>query len=109
MLLPETTRQEISAAHAAFAAAVATGTWIWPYLALGVVWWPAFPAAIGAGVVGWARARSAIGDLTTLSEAALDLHGRLLAVALGFADEASAGPLTTAEGERITAILRKGR
>jgi hypothetical protein len=109
LLLPETARAEINAAHAAFAGAVATGTWAWPYLVLGFVWWPGLVIAAAVAVTGWARARTAITDLSALSEAVLDLHGRILAVALGVADEKTTGPLTVHEGQRITGLLRKGR
>ncbi|MEU4833897.1 hypothetical protein [Streptosporangium sp. NPDC023615] len=60
-------------------------------------------------MTGWVRARAAIADLTTLSEAAIDLHGRTLVVALGVREEGTAGPLTFAEGKEMTAIVRKGR
>lgn len=109
LVLPDTARTEITATHNAFAAAVATGTWAWPYLLLTTVWWPAVIVAVGIGVTGWARARSAISDLAVLSESAIDLHGRLLAIALGIAGKESTGPLTVAEGEEITATIRKGR
>jgi hypothetical protein len=109
LVLPDTTRAELTTAHAAFAAAVATGTWAAPYLVLAAWWWPAALAAAGIGLTGWARARAAVADLSTLTEAAVDLHGRALAVAVGAADPTAAGPLTVAEGERATAIIRKGR
>jgi hypothetical protein len=109
LVLPDTTRTEITAAHATFAAAVATGTWAWPYLLLSVLWWPAAVVALGIGVTGWARARAAITDLGALSEAAIDLHGRALAIALGTGDPDATGPLTIAEGEQLTALTRKGR
>lgn len=109
LVLPETARAEITAAEAGFAAAVATGTWSMPYLALAVVWWPA--AVVGAmfGATGWWRARAAIGDLTALSEAAVDLHGGTLAQALGVREPDEAGVLTIEQGRKITAIVRKGR
>ncbi|MGW0556523.1 hypothetical protein ACWDZ6_20320 [Streptomyces sp. NPDC002926] len=109
LVLPETTRADITAAHAGFAAAVATGTWAWPYLVLGALWWPAAVAGIGIGVTGWARARAAIAEVSTMSEAALDLHGRALAVALGVSGPETVGPLTPAEGQTLTGLLRKGR
>ncbi|SCF72992.1 hypothetical protein [Streptomyces sp. Ncost-T10-10d] len=109
LVLPEITRTEITTAHAAFVAATATGTWAWPYAVLAVFWWPA--ALIGAAIMltGWARARSAISDLSTLSEAAVDVHARTLAIELAVAGPESAGPLTLDEGERITSVCRKGR
>jgi hypothetical protein len=110
LVLPDPTRTELATANSAFAAAVATGTWAAPYLLLTVVWWPAVLVAAGIGLTGWARARAAVADLTTLTEAALDLHGRTLAAALGVGDPAEeTGPLTISEGERITDLVRKGR
>jgi hypothetical protein len=109
LVLPDTVRAEITAAEAGFAAAVATGTWALPYLALAVVWWPAAVVAVAFGVTGWARARAAIGDVGALSEAAVDLHGRTLALALGVGDHDEKGVLTTEQGRKITAIVRKGR
>lgn len=67
------------------------------------------PVAAVIGVTGWVRARAAVTDLSSLSEAAIDLHGRALAAVLGIADDGATGPLTIAEGTRITAIVRKGR
>jgi hypothetical protein len=55
------------------------------------------------------RARTAIAELTDLSESVVDLHGCTLAVALGTVPADSTGPLTSAEGEQITRQLRKGR
>lgn len=109
LLLPETTRTELGNAHAAFAAAVATGTWALPYLVLSAFWWPAAVIAAGVGLTGWTRGRSAITDLSSLAEAAVDLHGRELAAALGVVDPEGLGPLTVTEGERTTGLMRKGR
>ncbi|MET7688228.1 hypothetical protein ABZT06_09640 [Streptomyces sp. NPDC005483] len=110
LVLPDPARTELTTAQSAFAAAVATGTWAVPYLLLTVVWWPAVLVAAGIGLTGWARARSAVADLTTLTEAALDLYGRTLAAALGMGDATEGtGPLTISEGERISDLVRKGR
>lgn len=109
LVLPDTVRAEITAAEAGFASAVATGTWSLPYLALAIAWWPAAVVGVAFGVTGWSRARAAIGDLGALSEAAVDLHGRTLALALGVGDVDEKGPLTTEQGRKITAIVRKGR
>jgi hypothetical protein len=108
LVLPDSARTDLTAAHSAFAAAVATGTWAVPYLLLTAVWWPAVLVAAGIGLTGWARARAAVADLTTLTEATLDVHGRTLAAALGIGDETT-GPLTISEGEHITDLIRKGR
>ncbi|QIS22169.1 hypothetical protein [Nocardia terpenica] len=109
LVMPDATRAEITTAHAAFASAVATGTWAWPYLLLGAIWWPAALVGIVVGTAGWVQARAAITDLTALSEAALDLHGRALATALGVAEPDRIGPLTMSEGEQLTDLMRRGR
>ena len=109
LVLPDTVRAEITAAEASFAAAVATSTWSLPYMALAIVWWPAAVVSVAFGVTGWSRARAAIGDLGALSEAAVDLHGRTLALALGVGDPDEKGVLTAEQGRKITAIVRKGR
>ena len=109
LVLPEPVRTEITAAHAAFVSAVAVASWAWPYLALAVLWWPSAVIAAIIGAAGWIRGRAAAHDLASLSEAAVDLHGRDLAVLLGVAGPGTAGPLTPAEGGAITAIVRKGR
>lgn len=109
LVLDDAVRTEISIAQSAFATAMFTATWSVPYLALGVVWWPAAAIGVGIAAAGWARARRGIATLTDLTEATLDLYGRTLAVALGVADESTTGPLTPDEGRTITDIIRKGR
>jgi hypothetical protein len=109
LVLPDTVRAEITAAEASFATAVAAGTWSLPYLALAIIWWPAAVVGVAFGVTGWSRARAAIRDLGALSEAAVDLHGRTLALALGVGDPDERGVLTSDQGRKITAIVRKGR
>lgn len=109
LVFPDTARAEVTNANAAFAAAVATGTWGWPYLILGGLWWPAAIVGTGIGATGWYRARAAIADLNAVSEAALDLYGRDLATALGVAEPGRAGPLTVTEGQQVSTLLRKGR
>jgi hypothetical protein len=109
LVLPETVRAEITAAEAGFAASVATGTWSMPYLVLTIVWWPAAVVGVAFGIAGWWRARAAIGDFGALSEAAVDLHGRTLAQALGVCGPDETGVLTIEQGRKITAIVRKGR
>lgn len=109
LVLPDTVRAELTAANGEFAATVVTAAWALPYLALGVLWWPAVLIALTVGLTGWVRARAAIGRLTDLSEATLDLHGRSLAAALGVGQAGGTGPLDPVEGEEITHRVRKGR
>jgi hypothetical protein len=109
LVLPDAARAEINAAQAGFATAVFTLTWALPYLALGAVWWPAALAGVLIAAVGRSRARAKITAQTELLEAALDVHGRDLAIILGVADPTSTGPLSPDEGRHITDITRKGR
>jgi hypothetical protein len=109
LVLPDTVRAELAAANSQFAATVITAAWALPYLVLGAFWWPALLIALITGLTGWTRARAAIAELTDLSEATLDLHGRTLAIALAAAPPESSGPLDPTEGERITHHVRKGR
>ncbi|MEV6625594.1 hypothetical protein AB0M83_27045 [Amycolatopsis sp. NPDC051106] len=109
LLLPDSDRAAIGAADTAFTGAVTAGTWAVPYLGLAVWWWPAAIVGVLVGMVGWARGRTAMADLTALTEATLDLRGRDLAVTLGVAGPDTCGPLTPAEGRQITGITRKGR
>lgn len=109
LVLPDTARAEINAANAMLAAAVATGTWAWPYLVLGIFWWPALVIATAVGLAGWAKGRAAVADLGALSESAVDLYGRELAKSVGVGQADATGPLTIGEGEALTHIVRKGR
>jgi len=109
LVLPDTVRTEITAANSSFVDAVAVGAWTAPYVVLACLWWPAAVGAVAVGVTGWARGRSAIADLGAMSEAAVDLHGRSLAKALGVGQIDATAPLTLAEGNAITNIVRKGR
>jgi hypothetical protein len=109
LVLPEHVRAELTTANGQFAATIVTGAWALPYLVLGMLWWPALLIALVTGLSAWTRARTAIAELTDLSEAAVDLHGRALAIALGTVPADSTGPLTPAEGEQITRQVRKGR
>lgn len=109
LVLPDTVRAEITAAHGQFAVAIVTGAWAIPYFVLGVVWPPILLVATAVAISGWSRARAAITTLSDLAEAAIDLHGRTLAIALGVGAAHATGPLTIAEGDQITGIIRKGR
>ncbi len=109
LVLPDSVRAEINTAQSGYATAVFTIAWSLPYLALGVLWWPAALAGAVIAAAGRSRARAKITNLTELAEAALDVHGRSLAIALGVAAPTSTGPLTADEGRHITDIARKGR
>lgn len=109
LVLPADVRAGINTAQRGFAAAVLIITWSLPWFALGLLWWPAALAGVVIAAAGRSRSRARITSLTEQVEAALDIHGRSLAVALGVAAATSTGPLTREEGERITDITRKER
>lgn len=109
LVLPDNVRAEINTAQGGFATALLTTTWALPYLALGVLWWPAILVGLVIGAVGWSRARAQLIALTELAEAAIDMHARDLAIVLGVADPISVGPLTPDEGHQVTELVRKGR
>jgi hypothetical protein len=109
LVLPDPVRADLSAAHGQFAATVVTFAWAIPYAVLTVWWWPAAIIALTVGITGWTRARSALAELTDLTEATLDLHGRTLAASLGLAPPDSKGALFPDEGQAITRQTRKGR
>lgn len=109
LVLPESVSTTLNQSLGQFAVAVLIGTWATPYLVLGLFWYPALVVGFLIAAVGWARGRAAIADLGDLTEAALDLHGRTLAIALGVGGDDAVGPLTPDEGLEITRIVRKGR
>lgn len=109
LVLPGSVRAEINTAQRGFGTAVFIVSWSVPYFALSVLWWPAAVAGLVIAAAGRSRARAKITNLTEQVEAALDVHGRSLAIVLGVAKATSTGPLTAEEGRRITDITRKGR
>jgi hypothetical protein len=76
------------------------------YLVLGAWWWPAAVVAIVTGTTAVVQGRQAAENLAELIEAAVDLHGHDLAVALG---ESPAGPVTPTLGQELTTRMRKTR
>jgi hypothetical protein len=103
-VMPEPQRQDLAAAQDGYAGAARLTAWGIGYLLLGICWWPALLVGAVAAVSGWRRARTAVTVLAALLEAAVDLRGRDLAVALGVE---CAGALTPAVGDQITALLAK--
>ncbi|MFH8452861.1 hypothetical protein ACH4CD_26920 [Streptomyces fungicidicus] len=106
LLLGDEARRPVISARAAFADAVSLAGWGCLYALVGIVWWPALVVGACVFLTGWRRARTALDDLATLIESAVDVHHRALAEALGV-------PLGTegvgaAEGARIDDMLRKG-
>ncbi len=104
LVVDDPARAQASAAQDAYAAALRLAGWGLLYLGLGVMWWPA--AVVGLVVLGvaWARVRRTAGLLADLVEATVDLHGRTLADRLGLPVD---GRLTRAQGQMVTAMLRK--
>ncbi|MCX5064671.1 hypothetical protein OOJ91_02150 [Micromonospora lupini] len=106
LLLPEETRAPLAVAQADFAAAARRVGWGLLYLALGLLWWPAAVVGLGLAVAGWRQGRGAVSVLADLVEAVVDLHVRALGAALGHPTDGTFG---AADGEAVTALLRKDR
>ncbi|MFD9960033.1 hypothetical protein [Amycolatopsis sp. NPDC058986] len=102
LTVADATRTEVRAAATAFGAAATLCGWGLPYLALGVVWWPAAVLGLLIVVTAWRRGRSTVALYADLVESVVDLHAAGLADALGI----SAPP--DAAGAEITSRLRKG-
>jgi len=84
---------------------VRPGAWGLLYV-LPALWW--LPAALIVAVTwagAWRQGRLPVHEFAELVEAAVDLHGRDLATALGIPCEER---LTAAEGREVTRTLRKG-
>ncbi|MFE9635724.1 hypothetical protein [Streptomyces sp. NPDC006463] len=105
LLLPDTVHQNVQAARAALTAAARRAAWGLLYLLPALWWWPAALIVAVTWAGAWRQGRLAVDEFAELVEAAVDLHGRDLANALGVPCEER---LTTAEGLEITRILRKG-
>ncbi|HUN36405.1 MAG TPA: hypothetical protein VMU95_30785, partial [Trebonia sp.] len=106
LIVPDTDRAELGAARDAFGAAARLTAWAILYLVLGIWWWPAILVAIVTGIAGASRGRLATGNLADLIESVVDLHSAKLAAQLG---EHASGPVTLAEGRRLTTRMRKSR
>jgi hypothetical protein len=104
LLLPEETRGELAAARDRCGAAARLAGWGLLYAVLGAFWWPALAIGLVALLAARYRARLAVAIYADLAEAAVDLHGRDLAVQLGLP---CPDRLTREIGEQVTAIVRK--
>lgn len=104
MVIPDTARTELTAAHDSYTAAARLAGWALLYLAVGLWWWPALVIATVTGVTAWIRARTAIAVLADLAETTVDLYGPELARQLGIT---CPGPLTPDIGHSITIAIRK--
>ncbi|MFD7863608.1 hypothetical protein [Streptomyces sp. NPDC059783] len=105
LLLPDTAHGEIQAARTALTAAARRAAWGLLYVLPALWWWPAALIAAVTFAGAWRQARLAVHEFAELVEAAVDLHGRDLATALGIPCEER---LTAVEGLEITRTLRKG-
>ena len=97
---------ELRTARTQFDTAATLETWGAALALLAALWWPAAPIALILGTIAWYRGRATVTTYTDLVEAAIDLHGRELAITVG-------GPtidnqLTTEVGHTITRLFRKG-
>lgn len=117
LVLEETARNEIIAARDAFQRGGTLAGWAILYLALAFCWWPLkiFSALSGTiailvgaatAVTAWYRARAAIASYADLTEAAVDLNARQLAVNLGVLCETD--KFTPETGLQIMRLIRKG-
>jgi hypothetical protein len=103
LVLPESTRDEITAVEQALVRACALGGWALMYAALTVWWWPAAPLAAAVALTARHRVRAATALYARLLEAAARLHLTDLASQLGIDHT---GPADTALGEALTRRLR---
>ncbi len=105
LILPDTTRAEITIVRQALTRSTTLMAWAVMYLLLVVWWWPATLIGIVLAFTGRARTRSAADAYALLLEAAVRLYARDLADHLGFAPT---GPLTAEGGADLTDHLAPG-
>lgn len=107
LIIPDGTRTELRAAHAAFAGAATSVAWGVLLLVLGIaLWWPAVIASILLTIAGWRAGRQAADVLAALTEAAVDVHVSGLAREL--LPTSPSGPPTPAIGREMSERMRKG-
>ncbi|MGW0769254.1 hypothetical protein [Streptomyces sp. NPDC002676] len=105
LVMPDTARTELAAAHDAYTASARLWGWAVLYAALGTRWWPAELVALVAATTAWLRSRAAVAALAELTESAVDLYGKNLATELGVPH---AGALTPEVGFAVSQRLHKG-
>ncbi|BDM69246.1 hypothetical protein HEK616_27330 [Streptomyces nigrescens] len=103
LVLPDTTRAEITAAEQALTRAVTLAGWSVPYAALTVWWWPAAPLAAALALTARYRIHAAVDTYAQLLEAAVRLHLGELAAQLGVDHP---GPAAPALGDALMQQLR---
>lgn len=103
LILPDTTRAEVTTAEQAVTRATTLGGWALLYALLTAVWWPAAPLAAVIALTARYRIRSATDTYAQLLEAAVRLHTTDLAAQLGIDHT---GPADRALGGAVTDRLR---
>lgn len=103
LVLPDTTRTEITTAEQALTRAATLSGWALLYAPLTVWWWPAAPIAVALALTSRYRVRSATAAYAQLLEAAARLHATDLAAQLGIAHT---GPPDPTLGDALTQQLR---
>ncbi|MFD5875542.1 hypothetical protein [Streptomyces sp. NPDC060322] len=107
LILADPTGQQIRSVRTSFDAAARLIAWAVGYALLALWWWPAALIALGCGVVGRSRARSALDSLAELIEAAVDVHGRELAERVGLIGTETTGLLRHETGDQMSELFRK--
>ncbi|MFI6691444.1 hypothetical protein ACIBLA_06720 [Streptomyces sp. NPDC050433] len=107
LILAEPAQRQIESARTSFAAAARLGAWSLGYLVVAAWWWPAALIAVGCAAVARSRARGAVEALASLVEAAVDVHGRDLAVLVGLEGADGTGLLSPDSGDRLSEVFRK--
>lgn len=100
LVLPDTTRTEITAAEQALTRATTLGGWALLYAPLTACWWPAAPLTAALALTASHRLRTAADTYARLVEAAARLYTTDLAVQLGIDHTDLAGPATL--GDTLT-------
>ncbi|WP_052849621.1 hypothetical protein [Streptomyces avicenniae] len=93
LILPDTSRAELTAAREAFSRAATLAGWGVLYLAVAALWWPGLLVAAGTVLTGWRRGRAGVDAYAALLEATARLYTPELAAQHGL----------TPEPERLTA------
>lgn len=104
LVVPEPVRAELLDAREKVDAACRLAGWGTMYLLLGAMWWPSLVIGVCTLAVARRRERTALDACATLVEAAVDVHGRDLALALGIPCERA---LTREVGATVTRALQK--
>ncbi|MFC8125802.1 hypothetical protein [Streptomyces sp. NPDC057302] len=107
LILPEPAVQQIQSARDSFGAAARLAAWAVGYALLACWWWPAALVAVGCGAVARSRSRAALDALAGLTEAAVDVHGRELALRVGLLGPDTTGLLGRDTGDGMSEVFRK--